>query len=295
MKHIQLLKIVKVISEVGSIRKASEQLNITASALTRKLKDFEDEIGISIFERMSQGVKLNDAGEILLKHINFQLADYDLFRSQISDLANVRRGHINLACSQAFAGNFVPEQVASFRKEYPEVTVSVTVKDHIHGINALIDYEADLALLLNPPPAAEIQELVTSHQYLCAVMSSLHPLAVRDRPLQLRECCEHVFALPVNSLAIRTNLNEALAAQGLSPRIGVESGSLEFLFSYIQKELAMTFQIAAGVPQNEGKLSIKILEERETSPLRVMLAQLRGRTLSLPAIKLADHMKRALG
>ncbi|MFT4272855.1 MAG: LysR family transcriptional regulator [Pantoea sp.] len=294
MKHIQILKTIKVISEVGSIRKAAEQLNITPSALTRKVLDFEDEIGIAIFERISQGVRLNPAGELLLRHINFQLADYDLFRSQIADLSNLKRGHINLVCSQAFAGNFVPEQVAAFRKKYPDVTVNVLVRDHIHGIASLIDYEADLALLLNPPPSSEVQELLTSHQHLCAVMNTSHPLAGRDSPLHLRECCDYVFALPLNFLAIRANLNEALAAQGLTPRTGVESSSLEFLFSYILKESALTFQIAAGVPQTEPRLRVKTLAERETSPLRVMLGQLRNRTLSLPALKLAEQMKSAL-
>lgn len=293
MKHLQTLKFIKAVAKTGSIRKASDQLHITPSALTRKILDFEEELGTSIFERLPQGVRLNEAGHLLIRYINNQLADFELLQSQISDLSSVQRGHINLVCSQAFVGNFVPEQVSVFRQQHPNITLNIAVADHIKGIDALVDYDADLALLLEPPFANEISEILISNQSLCAVMSESHPLASQEI-VSLKECCEWPFALPADWLAIRANLNAALARQQLSPLISVESSSLEFLFSYISKDRMITFQIASGVPRLEAGLCIRKIDKNELTPMRIVLAQLKNRTLTPAAHKFAEQISLAL-
>lgn len=59
VKHLRLLTYIDEVARVGSIRKAAERLNITASALNRRVQDIEDELGTKIFERLPRGVRLN--------------------------------------------------------------------------------------------------------------------------------------------------------------------------------------------------------------------------------------------
>ena len=103
MRHVRLLHYVDAVARTGSIRKAAEQLNITASALNRRIQDLEDELDTPIFERLPRGVRLNAAGEIFIRHIRNQIADLARVRSQIEDLSGFRRGTVAIACSQALA------------------------------------------------------------------------------------------------------------------------------------------------------------------------------------------------
>jgi len=52
----------------GSVRKASEKLNIAASAVSRRITGIEEDLGVPLFERHARGVRLTEAGKILLDH-----------------------------------------------------------------------------------------------------------------------------------------------------------------------------------------------------------------------------------
>ncbi len=52
MRHVRFLRYIDVVARSGSIRSAAEKLNLTASALNRRIQDFEEELGTPIFERL---------------------------------------------------------------------------------------------------------------------------------------------------------------------------------------------------------------------------------------------------
>ena len=66
MRHLRLLSYINEVARTGSIRRAAEQLNLTPSALNRRIQDVEAELGTAIFERLPRGVRLNAAGELLI-------------------------------------------------------------------------------------------------------------------------------------------------------------------------------------------------------------------------------------
>lgn len=289
MRHLQIYRFISDVAKLGSIRKAAEQLHITPSALTRKIQDFEEELGMPVFERLPQGMRLNDAGELLLQHIRDQNADFERLQVELADLAGIRRGHISVACAQAFVDNVLPEEIAAYRACFPQVTFSVDVRDNRLGIGALTRYEADLALLINPPPSPEIQELLAKKQPLCAVMAKTHPLA-RLKRVRLVDCCKHPIAMPSSSLAIRALVDEPIYRLGLQTDVVAESDSLEFLRGFVARESAITFQPLTGVPRADERICARPIDIRDLEHIRVVLVQLKGRTLSTAAERFAAQL-----
>ena len=119
MRHLKDFEFIEGVMRAGSIRKASEDMNITASALNRRINRFEDEFGYEIFERLPRGVRLNPAGELLVHHIRVQRSDFARLKSQVADLAGERRGHVSIACSQALLPYFLPQQISHYRRSFP--------------------------------------------------------------------------------------------------------------------------------------------------------------------------------
>ena len=139
VRHLQTLRLIQDVARAGSIRKAAEDLNITSSALNRRIQGFEAEFGAQIFERLPRGVRLNPAGELLMQHIRSQIGDLERIRGQVADLSGERRGHVSIACSQALNPIFLPEQIARYRAEHPGVTFSVRVRDRAAAERELVD------------------------------------------------------------------------------------------------------------------------------------------------------------
>lgn len=293
MRHLKLFQYISEVARRGSIRGAAEHLNITPSALTRKIQDFEDEFGTPIFERLPQGMRLNAAGELLIRHIRDQSADFDRLKSQIADLSGVRRGHVSVACSQAFIDNVLPGEIATYRSQFPQVTFTVVVRDHVLGAAALSSFEADLALLLNPPPFADMRILLATEQPLCALFRADHPLA-QPGTVRLRECFTFPVAMPDQTLAIRHLLDVARSRRQIAANMQIESGSFEFLRNYVMREQAVTFQILSGIPQEDSRIYARPIDLRDLAPIQIVLGQLRGRALSVAAAKFADQLSNHL-
>lgn len=293
MRHMKVLQCIRDVAESGSIRRSAERLAITPSALTRKIQDFEQELGTSLFERLPQGMRLNPAGELLLRHIRDQLADFDRLRSQIADLSGVRRGHVAIACSQAFAHELIPNEIETYRAQHPLVSFTVLVRDHVHAVDALTAFEADVAVVLQPPPAPELQPLQMLSQPLCALMGPGHPLA-RRATVRLRDCLQYPIAMPGPGLAIRHLLQGAIVKASMPVRVAIESDSFEVLRSYAAREDVVSFQIRAGLPHDSANLVAREIDGRDLSQAQVVLGQLRGRRLSVAASKFVDQIARSL-
>jgi len=292
VKHLRLLRYVDEVARMGSIRKAAERLNVTASALNRRIQDVEGELGTQIFERLPRGVRLNAAGELLIRHIRTQLADMDRVRSQIEDLSGFRRGTVAVACSQALAYHLLPAEVAAYRADHPLVEFDVKVHDHADALRALADFEVDLVLVFRPSLMADLQVLSAVQQRVVALMAATHPLAGKP-VLRLRDCAGHPLALPDRSYGSRQLLEEAVARSSLRLERAVESNSFEFLRNYVRFGHAITFQIEAGAPEafheRHGLVS-RAIDERDIPPAKLVMGQLRGRPLSVAAAKFADQL-----
>jgi DNA-binding transcriptional LysR family regulator len=293
MRHLQIYRFIADVAQRGSIRRAADHLHITPSALTRKIQDFEEELGTAVFERLPHGMRLNAAGKLLLSHIRDQSTDFERLRTQLADLEGIRLGHISVACAQAFIDNVLPDEIAAYRAQFPQVSFSVEVRDNLLGINALANYEADLALLVDPPPSTDMLEIVVKKQPLCAVVSISHPLS-QMQSVRLRDCCKYPVAMPGQTLAIRTLLNAAIYRLQLHPDVAIESGSLEFLRSFVVRESVVTFQPLSGVPRVDERICAIPISTQDLDPIRVVLGQLKGRTLSIAAEKFADQLREHL-
>jgi DNA-binding transcriptional LysR family regulator len=295
MKHMTTLRYIDVVARAGSIRKAAEMLSITSTALNRRILAIEDELGVQIFERLSRGVRLNSAGEILIHHIRNQFSDMERVLSQIADLSGIRRGHVSIACSQALLPYFLPEQIAEYRKEHPAVTFGVYLRDRSAAEQALVDHTADLALVFEPVRLAEFQTILTVRQQVHGLMSHDHPLA-GGNTLRLRECLRYPIALPTQSYGVRHLLETALVDSAIALEPAIESDSFEFLRHHAIAEGIISFQIPIGLPASNmnREMIARPIDARDVPAGLIYIGQLRGRTLPVAVARFADQITKVL-
>lgn len=100
--------------------------------------------------------------------------------------------------------------------------------------------------------------------------------------------------MPSPTLAIRQLVDESIHRNGLEPDIVTVSDSLEFLRGFVARESAVTFQPLTGVPQGDERICARPIDARDMEHIRVVLAQQKGRTLSIAAIKFAEQLATGL-
>lgn len=293
MNHLRFLRYVDEVARTGSIRQAAERLHVAASAVNRRILDLEDELGTPIFERLPRGMRLTSAGELFIRYVRARAAALDEVRSQIEDLKGLRRGQVSVVASQALAPSLLPDVVERFRASHPLVGYTVRTGDHLQALVALRAYDADLALVFNLPPAADIEVIASVEEQLMALMHREHPLACRAS-VRLRDCAAYPLVLPGRELAGRQLLDQFLARTSLRMQPQVESNSFEFLRGCLYHGQAITFQVSVGAVTDGGMLVALPLADRNFPRGRLVLARLRERQLPVIAHSFAEQLGQVL-
>ncbi|MGK9054842.1 LysR family transcriptional regulator [Neorhizobium petrolearium] len=290
-----MLHQVSEIARSGSIRQAAEKMNITASAMNRKIQDLELELGAPIFERRPRGVKLTTAGEMFVRYARSQIADAERLSSQVEDLRGLRRGPIKIACSQALAYDFLPSQIGAFRKDNPRLFFDLKVMDHEGAINALIEYDVDLAIVYRATARPAVRVIRSIPQRLVAIMHRDHVLASK-KGLRLSDFVGHPLALPDASLGGRQVLDQVVAKRDLRFNVMAESNSFEMLRGLVLRCGMISFQVEIGAPTNDlgAELIGHTVDERDIPPSDLVVCQLRGRILPVAAASFADRLVKAM-
>lgn len=295
MRHLKDFEFIEGVIRAGSIRKASEDMNITASALNRRINRFEEEFGYEIFERLPRGVRLNPAGELLLHHIRAHRSDFARLKSQVSDLSGVRRGHVSIACSQALLPYFLPSQIARYRAEHPGVTFTVNARDRLAAERELSEFASDIALVFEPRTMVDFEVVYAMAQPVYAIMRAEHPLAAQAE-IRLRDALRFPHVAPSESFAVRILL-ETAARRQTSARLNplIESESFDFMRHYGTWEDMIAFQFPIGLEMShQPNLVARPLAICDVAPGNLLLGQLRGRTLPVASARFMRELINAL-
>jgi hypothetical protein len=118
-------------------------------------------------------------------------------------------------------------------------------------------------------------------------------LAGQKKRLRLSQMVAYPVALPERSLGGRQLLANMLARANIQLNIAAESNSFEFLRNMVLREKLISFQIEIGAVENAA-LVVRQIDDRDVPHGDLVLGQLRGRGLSVPAAKFAEQLARVL-
>ncbi len=295
MRHLTPLKYIDAVAKAGSIRKAAEKLSITSTALNRRILAMEEDLGVPIFDRLPQGVRLSVAGELLIHHIRHQLADMDRLRSQIADLSGERRGHVSIYCGQAMVSTLLPPLISAYRSEHPQVTFSIRTGERGAAREALVDHVCDIAILFEPDRFHELQLVADVGQSLLMLCNADHPLA-EQASVRFSDCLSFPMLLPTASNGIRHVLERAARRLSQNLTVGIESDNVGLLKQCLLHEPALAFQLPVGMPDRDiaNRLHRVEIDERDMLAGRLVAGHLRGRTLSVAAARFMDRLVNAM-
>ena len=128
--HAVVLRYLDQVARVGSIRRAAEKLNVASSAVNRQILKLEAELGVPIFERRGNGVRLTPAGEQLLRHTRNTLAEWRRTRSEIAAISGDIRGEVRITAIPSLLVRVVPRAIETIAARLRTALGAIMRADH---------------------------------------------------------------------------------------------------------------------------------------------------------------------
>jgi DNA-binding transcriptional LysR family regulator len=234
MQYSRRLRQFLAIYDSGSVGHAAEELHITQPALSKSLKQLEDEVGVVLFERTSTGMVPTVYGEALSGHLRVIEAEFRNAEAEIASLMGATKGHIHIGVGPSMAPHLVPNVIQRLRASKPGITMTVIEglsEDHIPALR-----RGDLDLAVGTWAAYNEKALASETlmvDQVSVIAGKGHPLAGRGN-VQMAQLLEFPWVLPPHSQRWRNNLDEIFLGAGLvSPEPGVTTNSPTLLRSLL--------------------------------------------------------------
>jgi len=146
--HITLRQL-EVFAEVlksGSTTQASQRLALSQSAVSAALSDLEGQLGVQLFDRIGKRLMVNEHGRLLYPRVLGLLEQ----ARDIEQLFSEDKGAIRLSASSTIGNYILPEIIARYRHDFPDLPLELSVGNSQDVINAVNDFGVDIGLIEGP-------------------------------------------------------------------------------------------------------------------------------------------------
>ncbi|GAB3411333.1 LysR family transcriptional regulator [Flindersiella endophytica] len=219
--HTRLLRYFVAVAEEGNLTRAAERLYVSQPALTKQIKQLEQQLGMSLFTRSREGMTLTEPGEALAARVPDLLAGWDRVLGATKAAADQAARVLRVGYLASAANEATQPIIAGFSALRPGWRVDMRQADWSNPTAGLAGGDVDVALLRLPFPgqdALRVAELLTEDR--CVAMSAAHPLATRER-IDFRELWDEPFvAAPPELGEWRDYWLATDAREGRPPQIG---------------------------------------------------------------------------
>lgn len=148
---VHSLRVIKAISDEGSITSAAAAIGYSQPAVSQLLKRLESRLGLPLVERVGRGVRLTEAGMVLARHAPAVTTALDAAAGELADLRGLRTGRVRLVGFPSASPTVVPRILADLGARHPGVSLTYVEAEPPEAVDAVREHRADIALTFSYP------------------------------------------------------------------------------------------------------------------------------------------------
>jgi DNA-binding transcriptional LysR family regulator len=257
------LEMFHAVAENASFTLAGEQLHVAQSAISRKVKLLEEELGQRLFRRASKRVFLTPAGELLLRYTRRIFQELRNAALDVSSIAGTTQGTIRIGSGMTACMFLLPPILEKFQARFPDIDIKVVTGPTEVLIPQIQNSVLDLGVLTLPivSPGLEIVPFTTEE--MVVVTSPRHAFAKR-RSLRLEEVAAHPMILHPRDSATRQLIDRCLQQAGVIPKVAMEAETVATIKPLVRINLGIGFLPLRAVAAEARRGELHYLHVRGT-------------------------------
>lgn len=277
------------VARAGGFTGAAKLLHISQPTVTTQVKFLEETYGIELFYRRGHTVKLTPLGEQLFGIAQRIFALEGETVNLLKDSGELKSGHLRVGAVGPF---HVTEMLAGFNRRFPSIEVSVRIGNSATVLQALIDYQTDVAVLAQFTDDPRFHSVPYSRHPIVIFVHRSHRFAGRES-IGITELEGEGMILRELGSTTRKAFDDALRKAGVTPRVVMEIGSREAIREAVIKGVGIgTVSEVEYIPDPEI-LMVRLSDvEICTHAHVVCLEERRGARLVAAFLDIVDGLRR---
>jgi DNA-binding transcriptional LysR family regulator len=289
------------VADTGSFTLAAARLFHTQSSLTATIQQFEEAVGLKLFDRTTRRVLLTEDAVRFKAVADRILRDFDNAIGDLQAIAKSHRGHVRIAAAPSMIVHILTPALAAFRRAYPDITISVRDGSSDKIERVVLDGEVDfgIASRLNNYPELDYVPIVTDA--FGVIFPNDHPLACTNGPIRWSELSAYEYIALTTDTGIGAFL-EAYPELGLHEKANPYDHASSTTSLYAMLSLGGKISVLPALAAQAGPLKEfkfrELCEPTITREICLITRQMRSFSANMQrmlevlmtTIKEADHL-----
>jgi DNA-binding transcriptional LysR family regulator len=216
------LRLFVAVCEEKNLTRAATREGIAASAVSKRLHDFELSFGVTLFERLSKGMALTPAGEALLHHARLMLLNIEKIAVELTEYSHGVRGHARMLANLSAIVQFLPEDLSEFFGTHNLLRIDLQERPSGQVVRGVEDGAAEIGICSAEADIRNLQSFHYRYDNLVVVVRADHPLAEQNC-IQFADTLDydHIGLHAASSIYLQSQYAAAEAGKSLQLRIHV--------------------------------------------------------------------------
>ena len=237
------------IVRLKSFSKAAQTCYRTQPAISAQVRQLEQEMNTTLFERLGTRIALTQAGKIFVDYAQQILELRRQAQDSINELERQPRGELVIAANEATCIYVLPHVFSGFKKEFPNVQLLVDRSYGSHVVDAVTDNLADFGIVQLPIQEKRLQVVQIHTDEIKLLVPAGHPLGQLESATP-RDLIGHLILLP-KSGTTRARLNAWLEPVEDEIQVSMELDSTEMLKRFSLAGMGVSFMAASHFEEEE--------------------------------------------
>lgn len=280
-------------ARIGNFTRAAAELHISQSAFTVQIRQLEDALGVTLFDRSKRRVALTAAGRDVLVPLERVLVDAEAVVVQTRQLTGLRRGIVRIAALPSLAAELLPLTIHEFRQRYPGIMVEIRDVVAESVVESVRREDVDFGVGTRMRMDREITGSPLLEDRLCAFAPLGHLLARRDS-VNLRDLVQHPLILTARDSSVRDILDRALRSEKLLLSPAFEVNHMSTAIGLVRAGLGIAVLPEAAVGAERAREIRRLLISRPSLSRRIEIIRRKDRSLSSAAGKMIEILRQSM-
>ncbi|MFT4174757.1 MAG: LysR family transcriptional regulator [Rhodocyclaceae bacterium] len=274
---LRQLRVFLAVAQQRSFSRAGDAIGLTQSAVSRAVRELEQELGVTLLDRTTREVVLTAEGRVLAGDVGRLIDELETTLLATRTRGEQGSGRVHVACAPTLSASLMPSVLAQAAARYPQIELVMHDLVQRLVLESARAGEVDFAVIVDPisTPDLALEAIMTDPFYL--VCPADHRLAAQ-RAVRWRDLAGEALVLLDYSSGSRPLIDRALAEHAVACRVAQEVGHSTTVFRLLEAGIGVSIQPGLSMPLPSPRLVARPLLPGVTRS--IMLARRQHRSLS---------------